>query len=271
MAQPAEIAQLERDFLTGKNPLAYIPLCQALRRGQHFSRALDICQRGLAHDPDSIAGRTLHARLLADLGHYEDALREISKAELSAPDAVGLQIEKARCLLRLQRNGEASSVLDKLNTSSPMNPEVQNLNRQLRDRERANSRQSLSSVSVERLPRVFRRNCQEVLNSVIDEMHSMVKVVSAAVIPTGAGEPAVEGDAMHAEAAYEFYRGISIACKDLESGQMRVGLMETDQIQLIVLVRDKTIVSISFEPTPNFGKIYHRLVTVVGQLMPEAK
>ncbi|MBI5153965.1 tetratricopeptide repeat protein [Candidatus Poribacteria bacterium] len=67
----AELAKLEADFASGRNPLAYIPLCQALRRQRRYTEALEACQRGLRSDPNSVAGRTMLARLLADLGRYE--------------------------------------------------------------------------------------------------------------------------------------------------------------------------------------------------------
>ena len=64
MAVTSEFYQLESDFLTGRNPLAYIPLCHALRRQKNYTRAYELCQRGIRNDPKSVAGRTLLARLL---------------------------------------------------------------------------------------------------------------------------------------------------------------------------------------------------------------
>ncbi len=269
MVMPSEILQMERDFLSGKNPLAYLPLCQALRRQNNFSRALDLCLRGLAGDPDSVAGRTLHARLLADLGRYEEGLREIARVEPMAPDAMGLLGEKARILIRLRRLDEARAVLAILNRRNPLAPDVQVLNDALRQSERTQPRGTGSS-SADAVPRIVRRSSAEILADLLKEMRSLVKIVGGAVIPLGVGDPAVEGRVEHAELALDYYRDVTAASRDLEIGRMRMGFLETEQVQLIVLVRGKALVAISFEPMANFGKVYHRFAFAVDRLLPES-
>ena len=100
---PSDIARLEADFKSGRNPLAYIPLCQALRRTKRYARALEVCSAGLRGDKNSVAGRTLYCRLLGDLGRYQDAFTELEKALKEAPDSMGLLTEKARSMFRAAR------------------------------------------------------------------------------------------------------------------------------------------------------------------------
>lgn len=269
MSTPSDVIQLERDFLSGRNPLGYLPLCQALRRQKNYARALEICARGLARDPDSVAGRTMHVRLLGDLGRYEEALREIARVETRVPDAMGLTVEKARCLVKLRRLDEARSVLDRLSARNPMAPEVQDLTAALSRAHRQQTSGNNSSSMVE-IPRILRTNTGEVLAALLSEMRQLVNIKSAAVIPTAAGIPALEGDPMQGEVAYEFYKEAGIACSELEAGKVHLGIIETDNLQIIVLVRQKAIVAISFEPTMNLGKILHRFQIVVGQLLPDA-
>lgn len=267
MTLPAELVQMEKDFLSGRNPMAYIPLCHALRRQKAFTRALELCQRGLGGDPNSVAGRALYARLLVDLGHYEDALREIARAEAQAPDAMGLMVEKTRCLLRLKRFEEAELVLRELVTRNPLDPEVQLLNTQMR--QLRNAIGGLGNSSRDAIPRVLKLTSKEILDRVVSEMRLQVKVLSCAVIPTGAGEPALEGDPGPAEAGYSFFKGVTAACREMEQGTMRVGLMETENAQLIVLVRRNTLVSLCIEPTIRFGAVFHRFQILVSQLLAD--
>lgn len=268
MVVPAELAQIEEDFLSGRNPLAYIPLCHALRRQRQFPRALELCQRGLAGDPSSIAGRTLYARLLSDLGHYEDALREVARAETQAPGAMGLLIEKTRCLLRLHRLEEANEVLQPLLDHSPLDPEVQLLSTQVRQ---LRARAAAASISgSDSSQRVLRLTNREMLQQLLELLRPHALVLSCAVIPVKAGEPAVEGNPALAEAAYAFYSGVDRVSRDLDEPPMRMGILETESAQIIVLVRKDALVSIGFEPTPRFGKLYHRFHTAVCQLLPEA-
>ncbi|CAN5424270.1 hypothetical protein BH09SUM1_BH09SUM1_03860 [soil metagenome] len=269
MVLPAELARMERDFLSGKNPLAYIPLCHALRRQKSFSRALEICQRGLAQDQNSVAGRALLARLLSDLGHYEDALREVAKAEIAAPDAMGLLTEKARCLLKLRRLEEAEVVLDKLSERNPLDPQVQLLSTQFRQL-RSQHPAAGTHRGAEAVTTFMRLTSKEVLDAILKEMKGQATIYAAAVIPTRAGEPAVHGNPLPAEAAYEFWKETSISSQELDCGSMRVGMIETEQAQLIVLVRKNTLVALSIQPSQNFGRIFHRFQMAVGQLLPES-
>lgn len=267
MALPSEIIQLERDFFSGRNPLAYIPLCQALRRRKEYVRALDVCQRGLAGDPDSLAGRRLLAQLLIELGHYEEALREIGRAEANAPDAAGLLVVKTNCLIRLGRFDEAEAALERLRSKNLMAPDVQMLSNLLREQRRDQRGGVRAPTGMEAPIRAYRKNNREILDSIREEMASLVKLQCVAVIPVGAGEPALEGNPLHGEAAYEFFRSTSTACRELESGGVKMGFLETPGVQLIVLVRKEAIVAVSFGPAQNFGKVLHRLTSIIGPLM----
>jgi tetratricopeptide (TPR) repeat protein len=270
MVQPADLQQLERDFLSGKNPLAYIPLCNALRKQKNYARALEVCQRGLGADPTSLAGRTMLARILADLGHYEDALREITKAEAFAPDAMGLMIEKARCMIRLKRIDDAEALISQLDTRNPLDPQVQLLNTQLRQLRTQLKGGTTHTMARDEAPRFVRHSNQEILDIVRREMKGHAVILSLAVIPTGAGEPAVEGDVTIAECAYQFWKESDVCCRELDCGASRLGILETDKIQMLILIKKSTLLAISIQPSANLGKIYHRFQLVAGQLLPDA-
>lgn len=264
----ADLDQLERDFLSGRNPLAYIPLCSNLRRQKNYARALDVCRRGLAADPDSTAGRTLHARILSDMGRYEEALQEITKVEPRAPDAAGLATEKARALIELGRLDEARSIIEELRRRNLMGVDLQVLQGELRQKER-NLTPTTRSAPESGDSIAQRRPNQETLKLLLKEMKPLAQVRSAAIIPLAAGDPALEGNPVDAEVAYEHYRGIMGALKDMEQGALRMSFIETAESQLIVLVRRTVLVSLSFDPTPNFGKIYHRFPLIVAQHWPD--
>ncbi len=272
MAIPSDYdpARLESDFLSGKNPLAYIPLCNALRKQKKYSRALEICHRGLAGDPESVAGRVIYARLLGDSGRYQDALAEIQRVENKAPDALGLMVEKAKCLIHLRRIEEARATLDELDKRNPFDPQVQMLETQYRQvkgqQQESNQRQSRSSGH----RRLKLRN-QEILDRILAEMRSLADIISCAVVPIRAGDPALHGTPEPAECAYEFYKEAMEACGELDCGGVEIGLIETENSQLIVLVRREHLVSFSMRPTANFGKVLYRLQMAVSRLLPGPK
>ncbi len=266
MPDAAELRQLEASFLSGKNPRAYLPLCQALRRMKRYRKALEICERGLAADANSTAGQTLHARLLIDLGHYEDALRGIARAEQAAPDAMGLLLEKARVLILLHRYPEAREIMGQLTARNPMSADVQVLARMLADAERGQRFRTQASTDI--VPRLYRKSPRDILEAILAEMKTHVTFQSAALIPTEAGEPALVGNPAHAESALAAIHGMTESCRDLEQGTPRRIILETATLQLIVLVRGGYIGSFSLDQTRNFGKIYSRLMAVAHQIIP---
>lgn len=273
MAVPSDYdpARLESDFLSGKNPLAYIPLCNALRKQKKYARALEICQRGLAGDPGSVAGRVLYARLLGDAGRYQDALDEIQRVEGRAPDALGLLVEKARGLLHLRRLEEARQALDILDQRNPFDPQVQMLETQYRQIQNQVQDARRETRKSEAGNRRLKLSNGEVLDRILDEMRPLADILSCAVIPIRAGEPALHGDEAPAESAYEFYKEAIAACGELDCGGVHIGLLETENSQLIVLVRREHLVSFCMRPTANFGKVHYRLQMAVSRLLPGPK
>jgi tetratricopeptide (TPR) repeat protein len=270
MAQPSELQQLERDFLSGRNPLAYIPLCNSLRKQKNFTRALELCQRGLASDPGSLAGRTLLARLMADIGRYEEAMREIARAEATAPEAQGLMTEKARCLIKMRRFDEANTVMEQLLARNPMDPQVQLLSTQLRQLRGQLKGGTTHNVSRDEAPRFVRLQPQEMLEAIRREIRGHATILSVAVIPTGAGAPALEGDAVAAESAYAFWKETNVCTQELDCGTMRLGILETEKSQLLVVVKRNMLLALCIQPVANIGKIYHRFYHVAAQLLPDA-
>lgn len=278
MVSPKDLAQLESDFLAGRNPLGYLPVCQALRKRRQFARALELCQRGLAIDATSLAGRTLHVRLLNDLGRYVEALREVERLAAEHPDLLGVQVEQARCLMGLGRHQDAGPVIERLNALNPLDPQVQMITN---DHIRATAQHSRESVRVDGLlrsatPAVVSGPARtmtygEMLAAVTAEVAPLARVLSAAVIPVGAGAPAVEGDAMAAEAGYLFFKETNIACRELDSGGFRMGMIETDRAQMLVVARRDVVVTLAVEPTSNPGRIFHRLHDTLERLMPPAR
>lgn len=55
-----------------QSSFVFVPLADMLRRSGHSKAALQVCETGLAHHPDSVSGRVILASVYFDLGkHYE--------------------------------------------------------------------------------------------------------------------------------------------------------------------------------------------------------
>lgn len=261
---PSDIARLEADFQSGRNPLAYIPLCQALRRTKRYARALEVCSAGLRGDKSSVAGRTLYCRLLGDLGRYQDASTEIDKALREAPDSMGLLTEKARCLIKLHRYEEAEQLLGELNRRNPLDAGVQFLNTEFRTL-RIRKEAAVGPVR-ERAPGAAYLSTKEIADRLVAGISPVAPVHAAAVIPLDAGEPAVIGAVENAEASLVFCQEVGMACLELDTGKLNTGIIETERRMLLIAQRKRLVVCLAVDPGQSLGKVIHRFQLFLKQI-----
>jgi tetratricopeptide (TPR) repeat protein len=263
-----EFNKLQGDFASGRNPLAYLPLVSELRRQRRYQEGLEICQRGLAGDPNSVAGRTLLARILADLGRYPQALHEVQRVEASAPDSLGLKIEKARCLIKLRMVDEARATMDWLNTVSPMDPQVQVLNPQLRQLEASTSGPARASS-----PRIamLATSVEDMAKSVRTGISPVARLLALGVYDLDSGKSAVEGSDLVCGAGEALYQEVALACDELDRGEVRFLVAETSKCLSLTLRRGRRLVVVGVDPSTNYGKLHHRLNAALAPYSGDAK
>lgn len=119
--------ELKQYYEQGKNPLAYIPYAEALRKENLLTQALEICIGGIKQDSYSVTGRTLLAKIFFDMGRYESAITELKIALKIAPDAFGPNLMLAKTLLKQRNTTDASEILHKLESQKPNDPEVRHI------------------------------------------------------------------------------------------------------------------------------------------------
>lgn len=276
MATLTQLDKLEKDFRSGRNPLAFIPLCHALRAKRRHREALDFCRQGLAGGGDSVAAHALHARLLNDLEDFAGALAAADEGLARHPEAMGLLVEKARALLGGGHLEEAGALVEVLEEKNPLDHHVQELASQWR-RLLALGQVRPSRTSSEALalptpvPQSGESNLsrEEIAARISGEMKGLARVISCALIPMGAGEPVLSGDEAAAEAGYAFFKGVWTSCEELDAGKMRLGIVETEGAYLIVLVRQELIVTFACEPTTQFGRVLFKLQGIVERYLAE--
>ncbi|MEQ8821231.1 MAG: tetratricopeptide repeat protein [Sumerlaeia bacterium] len=260
-----ELAKLQADLRSGRNPLAYIPICNELRRCKRNAEALEICQQGLSRDPSSLAGRIILARLLGDLGRYQQALSEVKKVEASAPDSKGLLIEKARCQVKLNLLAEAEETLTNLEFHNPVDPEVQKIRTQFRNVRLASS-QTAGPKAARTLTVTL--SMDEVTSLIKRQLTPLGKLKTVALLDLDSGRSAIEGDAVFADAGESLYQEAAMACDELDQGLLRHVIVEIKGALMIVARRDRKLVVVCSDPTVNFGKLQHRLQLCLDQHVP---
>lgn len=264
-----ELAKLEADFASGRNPLAFVPLATGLRRERRLGEALDVCQRGLERNPQSLAGRTLRARLLNDLGRYRDALSEATRAEAALGEAMGLSVERVRALIHLDELETARTALGKLETANLVAPEVQMLRGELRARE-AQLAPLTVRTSQAAAPRLRSAPVDELAGLLADAVEPLCKVYCCAACDLDSGKYGIEGRRLVLENAEELFQELVTCCHEMEGGTLRVVTVETRSALTVITQRNRRLVVLSVDPAVNFGRFLHRMNLVLQQHAPVA-
>lgn len=264
-----ELAKLEADFASGRNPLAFIPLATGLRRERRLAEALDVCQRGLDRNPQSVAGRTLRARLLNDLGRYREALVEADRAEAALGEAMGLGVERVRALISLDELERARTCLGKLEAANLVAPEVQMLRGQLRERE-AQLKPVLVRTSQAAVPRLRVAPVDELASLLTEAIEPLCKVMCCAACDLDSGKYGLEGRRLVLENAEELFQDLVTCCHEMEGGNLKAVTVETRTALTVITQRGRRLVVLSVDPSVNFGRFLHRLNLVLQQHAPVA-
>lgn len=263
--QAGEFERLQSDFRSGRNPKAYIPLCQELRRRKRHGEALTVCQAGLVRDTASIAGRTELVRILAELGRFEEGLREVEKAERRTPDAFGLRMQKLRCQLRLRRLDDAGATLATLEAMNPMEPTLGALRAEL---QRAMGGAVASRAEIRKPVFDVRLTGADFVRFLRSNVQALGKVLAVALVDLEKKQSFLEGDDHLAEIAAQFERETSQACQEMGHGSLSYGMIETHLAMVMAVRRGSKLVVVATDPGLNYGKLQHRVMLLVDRHFP---
>lgn len=127
LSYQADISELQLIFELGRNPLAYIPYAEALRNSGHLNLALDVCKSGITLDETSITGRTLLARILYDMGRYDDALEDLANVLQKAHEAFGANLLMAKILTKKREYHDAMDIVQTIKHLNPHDTDLKEL------------------------------------------------------------------------------------------------------------------------------------------------
>lgn len=263
-----EFEKLQSDFRSGRNPKAYIPISQELRRRKRHGEALTVCQNGLSRDPVSVAGRTELVRILADLGRFEDGLREIEAMERGGVQAAfGLTLQKLRCEVRLNRLDEAAETLADLESQNPFEPSLGAFRSELRSAAEAAAGRR-GGRGRDKSAFEVRPTGADLVRHLRTHVQTLGKVLAVALVDLENKQSFVEGDDLLAEVAAQFERETALACEELGHGRVAYGLIETRFALVIAVRRGSKLVVVATEPSVNYGRLQHRVMLLLDRNLP---
>ena len=256
----AEKAKLSADFRSGRNPMAFLPLATGLRRERRYSEALEVCQQGVSQT-NSASGRTLMARLLADVGRYDEGLATLESAQTQGATGTALHAEKARCLIALHRFDEAAAELELGEALDPMDPSLQAMRSELRS---GRHRTGGSSAAV---PRNAFMSMEEAGQAIAKLVGSVGNLLTIALLDLESGKSFVEGETEVLETAEVLHMENAQACGDLDFGQLTSTIVELAHGWVLIVRRERRMAVIVFESDASFGKWHHRINAVLKSVV----
>ncbi|MBN1477177.1 hypothetical protein JXA47_10520 [Candidatus Sumerlaeota bacterium] len=121
---PRSLEALEQEAQGGGNPLAYIPLADALRAQGQFHRALETCHLGLSEYGWSVAGHILLAKIHFDMGKYDLAEAECLVVLNQAPQSLSARRLRIQLALRRRLYVRALEQIEDLRNEMGEDPEL---------------------------------------------------------------------------------------------------------------------------------------------------
>ncbi len=271
--QSAMIARLEADVRAGRNPRAWIPLSQELRRQNKYPEALVVCHDGLSADQGSVAGVTELVRVLGDMGRYGEALQQIERLERRKPGssslAHGLLLQKLRCQIRLLQVDEAEFSLSEMERSQPFDPALNALRAEVRHLRAL--RPAKAAPSSSDTPAPVGLVASDFIRALRSQVRPLGKVLAVALVDRENKQSVVEGDDHLAELAARLEVEIVEACADLGHGTPAYQLVETTEILVVLVRKGEKVLVLATDPGINFGRVHHIVTRMTGQQLPAGR
>lgn len=282
MASPDQLAVLKQDYESGKSPLAFVPYATALRRERSYQQAIDVCQRGLAKAPGSVAGRTLLGRLYCDVGKYSESRELLESILKNAPDAVGPLTAYVQTLLRVNDLATCEQCLETLNRINPLDPDVQLLNSAYRKAVGAmrvanaglttsvgQAATAVGAASAAAQRTAIPVTHEELIDEIVKRVAQVAPVTGGALVSlTSKYQPARSGKTEAVLEAVDSIREIQKAYEELEFGTLLRGDLILQNGTLLFSIRAHDIVVLLLQNTDKTPRARTAFEAAVSRLLP---
>jgi tetratricopeptide (TPR) repeat protein len=269
MASFDRLTALRQEFENSRSPLAFLPYALALRAETQYLQAIEVCQRGLTRQPESVAAQTLLGRLYCDIGSYPESRAILECLYEASPEANGIRLALARTYLRVHEVNRAEELLFGLTEENPDDPEVQVLNGALRYLQACLRRGKLQPDSREEDPPT---TVEEVLEAIVRQVSPSIPVTGAILtslqgdfgpVRTGVFEPL--------RAAAEAFREMEKAYGELEMGEVLNGELEFAGGVVLFARRSRDLVLLALAPSGRVGRAKTLLANAATRFLPLAE
>jgi len=244
-----KLKELKSLYESGKNPLAYIPYAEALRHSGYLSQALEVCKNGLLKDVSSVTGLSLLARILYDMGRYDDALEELGNVLQMAHDAFGANFLMAKILSKKRDYRDAMDIVQSVKKMNPTDAELLKFEKFLQSqilygetqgdfKQRRSSRKK-SSLDAR-------------VNELLKHLRALPGIIRFSFTPM---PDQSEEDKEDIDPARIYFSMLNRITKEQKVGALKRIIVEMDKASLLMFHMNGSLIKIVTKPTVNLGKL----------------
>ncbi|MBN1903269.1 tetratricopeptide repeat protein [Candidatus Sumerlaeota bacterium] len=245
-----DIAELQLMFESGRNPLAFIPYAEALRGAGHLNMALEVCKTGILQDEESITGRTLLARILYDMGRYDDALEELANVLQKAHDAFGTNLLMAKILAKKREYHDAMDIVQSIKNMNPLDTDLNELKEFLHSQ--IFSMETRGDLS-DNNPIPYKTSSLDArVDELLRHLRSLPEVMSFSFTKLPDEE---EDDKHDADLARNFFIIMNRLAKDHKIGNLVNVVLELERYSLLMFCVEGSLLKIVLKPNVNLGRL----------------
>ena len=255
--------------ILSKDPesLIFAALSEAYRRIGDLNMATKICNQGLKIHPDYGSARLVMAKINMDKRFFAEAEKELSLAIKADGRTRANELLLSEILIKKGKSGEAKKILDKLFATDPENPQIKKLIQDIESQEQTED----TEATWKDIPadyKIFKQleeklSPQEALNEIL----KVPGVVGSLIIDKDGlvteqkFKKELNSEALGAASAMVFGE-IQKSLPRIDFGALDQALIESKEINFLVLKLENSLLSVCCDNRTNFGYLNMRLSKV---------
>ena len=247
---PMTLNELKLLFESGKEPMSYLPYAEALRASGALAQALEICRIGLVQDPRTMSGQILLAKILFDMGRYDNALDELGNVLQLAHDAYGANLLMAKILAKKREYHDAYDIVNMLKKMNPTDTELLEIEEFLHTQ--IFSMETRADLSDKRLSSFKSRSIDARINELLKQLQGFSGVLrfSFSKLPVGEAEPMEDSDP-----GRQYFLKVSHSAGRANVGALKHVFLEMEKGALFMSYVEGSLLQIFARKDVNLGKL----------------
>ncbi len=246
---PMTLKEMKLMFESGKNPMSYMPYAEGLRASGALAQALEICRAGLDKKPDSVSGRTLLAKILYDMGRYDNALEELGNVLQHAHEAYGANLLMAKILAKKREYHDAYDIVNSIKSMNPTDTDLLEIERFLHSQ--IFSMETRADLSDKRISSVKPRSLDTRINELLQQLE-----VFPGVLRFGFSKlPEEDKEMADADPARQYFLQVRHITAGKNLGVLKHVLLEMEKGSLFMLYVEGALLQIFIKKDANIGML----------------